>query len=105
MVGWQIACGFALIFEQSKIYPGQASRVAELCGVAWLGFAYLGWVIKPDDPASVHVQAVTLVFNLAFTLVAGPLRRTRANTREKYVLIPISTALCVWQAVELGKIF
>lgn len=110
LAAWQVTCGFALIFEQSKVYGAssikQAARVAELAGVAWLLFGFLAVVASREgggSPSSMTASCVLwscVAFNVAFSVVAGPLRLTPANPNEKW-LVPVNTALVAWTAAAL----
>jgi hypothetical protein len=105
---WQLMCGAALIFEQSKVYARcnnpQARRVAELCGVAWSLFGLLTILAVVNlEVVNLLVKAVlwsSVAFNACFSLAAGPLRLTPANPREK-ILVPLNTAIIAFAAVAM----
>jgi len=100
---WQISCGLALIFEQSQIYRAcnnpQAGRVAELAGLAWLCFGVLAFVMAwhPEEDSLIAncVLWSCVLFNAAFSMVAGPYRLTAPNPREK-ILVPFNTVIVAW---------
>mmetsp|Transcript_38166 Transcript_38166/g.75690 ORF Transcript_38166/g.75690 Transcript_38166/m.75690 type:complete len:125 (-) Transcript_38166:72-446(-) len=104
---WQIMSGLALVFGKAKVYAKcdnpQAQRVAELAGIGWLVLGYLtyeaGKIVKKDLLARKIVWGA-VVFNAAFSLLAGPLRLTKANKREQW-LVPINTGIVIWTIAAL----
>jgi len=90
---WQFVCGLGLLFEKKNHYAGQAQRVAELTGLAWLLFAYLCYSIPAESKAGKDVALCTSIFNFFFALAAGPFRKTPINNIEKYLLVPVSFVL------------
>ena len=100
---WQMMCGLALIFEQSKVYAlskiPQARRVAELCGISWILLGVLLYFASFDETKDTFLGKLVawsnIIFGGFFSLLAGPLRLTPANPREK-ILVPLNTALVIW---------
>uniref|UniRef100_A0A6U1TEX3 Sugar phosphate transporter domain-containing protein n=1 Tax=Trieres chinensis TaxID=1514140 RepID=A0A6U1TEX3_TRICV len=105
-VSWQAMCGLALIFEQSKVYGAcnikQARRVAELCGLAWLGFSYLTYEASTQmhNELAKKVMWIATIVSAMFSVVAGPARLTKANAREPY-LVAINAGIVCWVAYTL----
>lgn len=91
--GWQAFCGLGLLMEKSKVYGGQALRVAQLAGLNWLLMAYMTYSIPADSEAGFHLGLVVGIYNMAFALAAGPMRLTPINKVEKFLLVPVSFIL------------
>ena len=98
-----------MIFEQAKVYGAcsnkQAKRVAELAGAAWLGYSYLTYEASKQMQDSIAKKVIwtAVLFNLMFSVVAGPARLTKANSREPF-LVAINTCIVGWVVADLWPI-
>merc|ERR1712224_242060 len=105
--GWQICNGMALAGVKALEYQGQARRMVQLLGVAWVGF---GWLSKsanahiaqgdlhyenPHQHAfAKQVVWMSICFNLCYSLCAGPLRLTKTSQSER-MLVPTGVVLAL----------